>query len=199
MEFSRQEYWSGLPFLSPGNIPDRKSNPCLLCLLHCRRILYPLSYWGSPKHRGITAIRRLACSREWLPTPVFLPGENSMDRGARGATLGMGYLFMAAPAKRSHCSLPWTRGISSWLPLLQRKQWHSTPVLLPGTSHGQRSLRSLRVGHNWSGWAAAAGKITRPFRYDLIQIPYDYTVEVRNRFKGIDLIDSAWSTMDGGL
>ena len=30
---------------------------------------------------------------------------------------------------------------------------------------------------------------TRPFRYDLNQIPYDYTVEVRNRFKGLDLID----------
>ena len=33
------------------------------------------------------------------------------------------------------------------------------------------------------------GKATRPFRYDLNQIPYDYTVEVRNRFKGVDLID----------
>ena len=33
------------------------------------------------------------------------------------------------------------------------------------------------------------GKITRPFRYDLNQIPYDYTVEVRNRFKGLDMID----------
>ena len=33
------------------------------------------------------------------------------------------------------------------------------------------------------------GKSTRPFRYDLNQIPYDYTVEVRNRFKGLDLID----------
>ena len=33
------------------------------------------------------------------------------------------------------------------------------------------------------------GKITRPFNYDLNQIPYDYTVEVRNRFKGLDLID----------
>ena len=33
------------------------------------------------------------------------------------------------------------------------------------------------------------GKITRPFRYDLNQIPYDYTVEVRKRFKGLDLID----------
>ena len=33
------------------------------------------------------------------------------------------------------------------------------------------------------------GKTTRPFRYDLNQIPYDYTVEVRNIFKGLDLID----------
>ena len=33
------------------------------------------------------------------------------------------------------------------------------------------------------------GKTTRPFRYDLNQIPYDYTVEVRNRFRGLDLIE----------
>ena len=33
------------------------------------------------------------------------------------------------------------------------------------------------------------GKTTSPFRYNLNQIPYDYTVEVRNRFKGLDLID----------
>ena len=33
------------------------------------------------------------------------------------------------------------------------------------------------------------GKSTRPFRHDLNPIPYDYTVEVRNRFKGLDLID----------
>ena len=38
---------------------------------------------------------------------------------------------------------------------------------------------------NWRKW----GKTTRPFRYDLNQIPYDYTVEVRNRFKGLHLID----------
>ena len=41
------------------------------------------------------------------------------------------------------------------------------------------------------------GKITIPFRYDLNQIPYDYTVEVRNRFKGLDLIgrvpDELWN------
>ena len=41
------------------------------------------------------------------------------------------------------------------------------------------------------------GKTTRPFRYDLNQIPYDYTVQVRNRFKGLDLkdrvLDELWT------
>ena len=41
-------------------------------------------------------------------------------------------------------------------------------------------------------------KTTRPLRYDLNQIPYDYTMEVRNRFKGLDLIEYPM-TMDGGL
>ena len=41
-------------------------------------------------------------------------------------------------------------------------------------------------------------KTTRPFMYDLNQIPYDYIVEVTNRFKGLDLIDREPETMDGG-
>ena len=42
------------------------------------------------------------------------------------------------------------------------------------------------------------GKNTRPFRYYLNQIPYDYIVEVTNRFKGLDLIDkSTWRTVNG--
>ena len=65
---------------------------------------------------------------------------------------------------------------------------------IPGTEEpgGLPSMGSHRVGHNWSDLAAAAaaaGKTTRPLRYDLNQIPYDYTVEVRNRFKGLDVID----------
>ena len=44
------------------------------------------------------------------------------------------------------------------------------------------------------------GKTTTSFRYDLNQIPYDYTVEVTNRFKGLDLIDRVpEETMDKGL
>ena len=53
------------------------------------------------------------------------------------------------------------------------------------------SMELHRIGHDWSDSAAAAvaRKTTRPFRYDLNQIPYDYTVEVTSRFKGLDLID----------
>ena len=52
-------------------------------------------------------------------------------------------------------------------------------------------MGSHRVRHDWSDLAAAAaaGKTTRPFRYDLNQIPYDYTLEVTNRLKGLDLVD----------
>ena len=42
-------------------------------------------------------------------------------------------------------------------------------------------------------------KTTRPLICDLNKIPYDYTVEVANRFKELDVIDSAWRTVDGGL
>ena len=45
MGFSRQECWGGLPFPSPGDLPDQGSNPGLL---HCRQILYWLTYEGSP-------------------------------------------------------------------------------------------------------------------------------------------------------
>ena len=43
------------------------------------------------------------------------------------------------------------------------------------------------------------GKITRPFRYDLSQIPYNYTVEVTNRFKELDLIDRVLSELRTGV
>ena len=88
-----------------------------------------------------------------------------------------------------------------------------TPVFLPGKYHGQRSLAGWSLwGHKESDISKQQtdceltvaqimssllpnsdlqieGKTTRPFMYDLNQIPYDYTMEVRNRFKGLDLID----------
>ena len=48
MEFSRQEYWSGLPFPTPGDLPNQGSNSGLL---QCRQILYHLSHQGSPERK----------------------------------------------------------------------------------------------------------------------------------------------------
>ena len=63
--------------------------------------------------------------------------------------------------------------------LLQQKQdWELT---------GAQIMNSLLP--NSDSKLKNVGKTARSFRYDLNQIPYDYTVEVRNRFKGLDLID----------
>ena len=56
----------------------------------------------------------------------------------------------------------------------------------PGADCGSdHELRITKLGFKLK----KVGKTTRPFRYDLNQIPYDYSVEVMNRFKGLDLID----------
>ena len=64
---------------------------------------------------------------------------------------------------------------------------------MPGESHGHRSLAGYgpkyRTESDTTELTAAAGKTTRSFRYDLNQTPYDYTVGVRNRFKGLDPIE----------
>ena len=62
-----------------------------------------------------------------------------------------------------------------------------TPMLLrPGAQRGlDHELLIAKFRLNLK----KIGKTTRPFRYDLNQILYDYTVEVRNRFKGLDLVD----------
>ena len=56
MGFSRQEYWSGLPFPSPGDLPDLGIEPGLL---HCRQMLYCLSHQGSPKVLLVEYLKKL--------------------------------------------------------------------------------------------------------------------------------------------
>ena len=61
----------------------------------------------------------------------------------------------------------------------QKQDWELTVAQIMNSDHiGKFRLELKKVG-----------KTTRSFRYDLNQIPYDYTAEVRNRFKGLDLID----------
>ena len=80
----------------------------------------------------------------------------------------------------------WSTPISDWLYSLQPKM----EKLYTVSKNKTRSWLWLR---SWTPIAKIrlkkVGKTTRPFRYDLNQIPYDYSVEVRNRFKGLDLTE----------
>ena len=116
MGFSRQEHWSGLPFPSPVD-----------------HILSDLSTmtrrsWVAPHGMAEFHWVRQGCGpgiklasflRLWFQS-VFplMPSRNIHRLTWVSLTLDVGYLFTAAPAKRSRCSLPWTRGIFSWPPLL---------------------------------------------------------------------------------
>ena len=75
-EFSRQEYWSGLPFPTPGNLPCEWSNQSLLDLLHCRWILYLPNHQRNPKVRwssksdGPNRRRIIRPGGSWVSTPM---------------------------------------------------------------------------------------------------------------------------------
>ena len=85
-------------------------------------------------------------------------------------------------------------GITRWsIPksdyVLCSQRWRSSiqsAKTRPGTNCG--SDHELLVAKSRLKWKKV-GKATRPFRHDLNQIPYDYIVEVMNRFKGLDLVD----------
>ena len=62
MEFSRQEYWSGLPFPIPGDLPDPGIDPCLLCLLQWQVDYLPLRHPGTPKSTLPSALLYETCS-----------------------------------------------------------------------------------------------------------------------------------------
>ena len=94
MDFSRQEFWSGLPFPSPGDLPDPRTEPTSPAL----QILYHLSHQGSfqvalvvknpPVNAGASKrlrfdlwVGKIPQVGVWQPTPVFLPGEWTEESG----------------------------------------------------------------------------------------------------------------------
>ena len=115
MGFSRQEYQSGFPFSSPVDH----------ILSDVSTMIHPS--WVAPTawlsfielDKAVVRVIKLT-SFLWLWF-VCLPSDASQNTYCLTSVylnLGMGYLFTAAPAKHSCCSLPWMRGISSQLPLL---------------------------------------------------------------------------------
>ena len=119
------------------------------------------------------------------------------------ATIYLCFLFLLKSKRTGHCKHPlsttqektlhmditrWSTPKSDWY-ILCSQRWRSSiqsAKIRPGADYGSDHeflIAKFRLK------LKKVGKTTRPFRYDLNQIPYDYTVEVRNRFKGLDLID----------
>ena len=82
----------------------------------------------------------------------------------------------------------WSILKSDWLYSLQPKWRRSIQSAKSGLGADCSSDHELLIA-KFRLKLKKVGKTTRPFRYDLNQIPYDYTVEVRNRFNGLDLIE----------
>ena len=96
MGFLRQEYWSGLPFLSPGDLPDSGIEPMSSALVggffatELPTRGFPSGSDGkeSACNAGVTRfepwVMKIPWRKEWQPTPVFLPGEFHEQRSVVG-------------------------------------------------------------------------------------------------------------------
>ena len=125
-------------------------------------------------------------SMKWQPTPVFLPENFHGQKSLMGysprdckESKKTEYTWTSPDGQHQNqidyilCSQRWRSSIQS-TKTRPGADWGSDHELL---------IAKFRIK------LKKIGKTTRPLRYDLNQIPYDYTVEVRNRFKGLDLID----------
>ena len=91
MGLCRQQYWSGLPFPSPGDLPDPGIKPGSPTLLpHCRQTLNCLSHQGSPHKR--TGQQSYQCSLRMWPqmTMGSLNGSTTVEAGCNGEMLCLG-------------------------------------------------------------------------------------------------------------
>ena len=184
MVFSRQEYWSELPFTSPGDLPNPGLNPGLLC---CRQMLYNLSHQGSQlecksrKSKDTCSNRKIWLrSTEWSRAKV----NRVLPREYTGHSK---HPLPTTQEKTLHMDITrWWTQKSDWL---YSQRWRSSiqsAKTRPGAECG--SDHELLIA-KFRLKLKKVGKTTRSFRYDLNQIAYDYTVEVRNRFKGLDMIE----------
>ena len=128
IELSRQEYWSRLPFSTPGNLSNPGSN---LCLLHCQADSLPLChlkkcYW-SWSRINIHLCWKLDRSSQYLAI------SKRLDEGFPGG--------ISDKEPSCQCKRHKRRGFNPWVRKTPwRRAWEPTPIFLPGKFHGQRSL-----------------------------------------------------------
>ena len=109
MGFSRQEYWSGLPFLTPGVLPNPETEHCLL---HCRKILYHLSYQESPQCPSCNLNHLTGKKKRKKQTNHFIENDHQIEK--------------APPTKASS--------------IVQKRKWF--PVFLVRETKGQSNSKS---------------------------------------------------------
>ena len=142
MGFSRQEYWSGLPFLLQRIFSTCGLNPCLLSLLNCKQILY---------HLRISSLKPLLHNSQ-----LILVNGASLSRYG----LMISILIQQKCYKNGNNGFPISK---AKLVITRRRQWHPTPVLLPGKSHGRRGL----VGY--SSWGRKESDMTEQLHFHTLE------------------------------
>ena len=174
----------GCHALLQGIFPTQGLNPGLP---HCRQTLEPLSiigYWnakvGSQEIPGVTGNIGFGVQNE--------AGQRLAEFCEENVLIIRNTLFRQCK-RWLHINIPrWSTSKSDWLYSLQSKMEklytvRKTKLGVDCDSDHQFLIVKIRL--KWK----KVGKTTRPFRYDLNQILSDYTVEVTNRFKGLDFID----------
>ena len=123
MGFSRQGYWSGLPFPSPGDLSQLEMGP----VSPCKPLTTSQAHAGFGQNLKYLVIKR---RRQWHPTPVLLPGNSHGRRSLVGSSPW-------GPKSRARLS---DFTFTHW-----RRKWQPTPVSLPGESQGRGSLVGYRL------------------------------------------------------
>ena len=177
--FSEQDYRSGLPFPPPGNFLTRDWT-CVSCISYSsRQILY---HWANQEAHGV----KTNDNKNHYYLYMFHLNGNLNGEIARQTEI---WSIMIIKLLKSNREL-WQMQNSTTIDYILCSQiWRSSikstkarPEADCGSDH-ELLITKFRLK------LKKVGKTARSFRYDLNQIPYDYTVEMRNRFKGLDLIE----------
>ena len=212
--FSKQEYWSGLPFPTPGEYSQPGDQTRISCIGRC--VVQHWATWEVLTTLDLTPWRPTRPSRPnaWKSSPFHDKGLECKSRKSRNTWSNRQIWPWSTEWSRAEANrvLPreYTGHSKHSFPTTQEKTLHvditrwSTPKLdwLYSLQPKMEKLCTFSKNKTRSYCGSdhefliakfrlklKKGKTTRPCRYGLNQIPYDYTVEVRNRFKGLYLIE----------